>query len=1365
MVSLKSWLSQRFEPSGPAKATYHLNVTVKRVDRWFNLVSFTAWRNALPPPSGHAEPGGCVSHSAVSNNSVSNNSASNNSVSGHNRPDRWGQAAASGSNSPAPSAPVPPVPPTPPGASPGTEWADVLTSMEDLVLIRDRKGRCIQILTPQAEHLLYRPPAEMLGKTVYETFPLDIADRFWGLIQQVLQTQQTRRAEFCLPIRGKDTWMEAQISAMSPEAVLWVVRDVSDRKRLETAHQHTAQQLHQQAEQERLVNAITQRIRQSLNLDDTLTTTVAEVRQLLQVDRVLIYQLHADFSGTVVVESVDSAWPSALHQPITDPCFAEQYVQQFQQGLFTAKSDMRAPHVPACYADLLAPLAVRANLVVPILQGDRLWGLLMAHHCASPREWQPWETKLMRQLATQAGIAIQQSELYRQTQLSAQRQRALNQVFQAIRQSLDLDTIFTLATQEIGLLMRMEWVNIVQYQAERQVWVPLAEYHPDPSLPSKLGLEIPDADNLIAQRLHRLEVVQIDDSRTLKDPVNQAIASTYGGAWLLVPIPALNPGASPQVWGSLSLLSHQTAKPWQADEIELAREIANQLAIAIQQANLYRQAQLELAERQRAEAALQQLNQDLEQRVQRRTQALERSKAILRQREQDFRSLVENSPDEILRLDRQFRFIYINPKAATTMGRSAAEVLGKTSLELGFPPDLVQQWETAMAQARQTYQEQSLEYSVPLPTGLRQYQSRVVPELTPDGTVESILVVIRDITTLKQTETALRLSEERLRLALDAAEMGAWTSNLETGEQIWSERTQAIFGFVPGEFNGTREQFLERIHPEDRDRVYQEVTQADQTGRYRVDYRIQLPDQTERWISARGRVLNQGMGTPLCINGVDLDISDRKCQEAERQRAEAALQQSEEMFRAVFAHAPIAISLGSVETYGFIRVNAAHIQLFGYSMAELAHMTYLDITHPDDIAANVSQTQRLREGNISTFQMEKRFIHQSGSLIWANMTVSLIRDAAGNPLYDVAMIEDITARKQAEAALRQSEEQFRRVFEDAPLAIGLLELNQYRVFRSNAAMHEVFGRSASELSTLTLADITHPADLEDDLSHVQELIAGTRSRFQMEKRMFRKNGQMVYVMLTATLLRSALGEPLYCIGMIEDITERKQAERQLRASLQEKEVLLKEIHHRVKNNLQIISSLLRMQSRQVQDSQTGLLLQESQNRVQSMALIHEQLYQSPDLAQIDFAEYVRQLVTNLFRSYGVSRQTIALDIATHGLHLTLNTAIPCGLIVNELVSNSLKYAFPSRGTGDTPTANISIWLQEVDAGLQGGPRRRTLMVRDNGIGIAPDIDWQTGASLGLRIVRNLVTQLQGDIHLNTVRGTCFYITFPAVETG
>lgn len=219
-----------------------------------------------------------------------------------------------------------------------------------------------------------------------------------------------------------------------------------------------------------------------------------------------------------------------------------------------------------------------------------------------------------------------------------------------------------------------------------------------------------------------------------------------------------------------------------------------------------------------------------------------------------------------------------------------------------------------------------------------------------------------------------------------------------------------------------------------------------------------------------------------------------------------------------------------------------------------------------------------------------------------------------------------------------------------------------------------------------------------------------------------------------------------------EITERKCVEEKLNLSLKEKEVLLKEIHHRVKNNMQIISSLLRLQSWHVKNKKMQEMYKASQNRIRSMALIHEKLYQSEDLARIDFSDYVRSLTRNLFSVYRVGMEDIDIKLDLDELHLDVNTAIPLGLIVNELVSNSLKHAFPEERAG-RKEGKICLSLSS------NGKGEVRLIVSDNGVGLPKDFDFRQTESLGLQLVNDLVEQLDGSLQVQRKRGTAFKITF------
>ena len=212
--------------------------------------------------------------------------------------------------------------------------------------------------------------------------------------------------------------------------------------------------------------------------------------------------------------------------------------------------------------------------------------------------------------------------------------------------------------------------------------------------------------------------------------------------------------------------------------------------------------------------------------------------------------------------------------------------------------------------------------------------------------------------------------------------------------------------------------------------------------------------------------------------------------------------------------------------------------------------------------------------------------------------------------------------------------------------------------------------------------------------------------------------------------------------------QRKQAEDQITASLKEKEVLLKEIHHRVKNNLQVISSLLYLQSKIIKDPETLKMFKDSQNRIQSIVMIHEKLYKSKDFARINFAEYLKNLAKQLLHSYNVNLNAIKLDVKVEDISLGIDTAIPCGMIINELISNSLQHAFP---TGKTGEIHVELYSKTS--------KKIILIVSDNGIGFPKNLDFKNTKSLGLQLVCSLVEQLNGNIKLNKRNGTQFRIIF------
>jgi PAS domain S-box-containing protein len=341
-------------------------------------------------------------------------------------------------------------------------------------------------------------------------------------------------------------------------------------------------------------------------------------------------------------------------------------------------------------------------------------------------------------------------------------------------------------------------------------------------------------------------------------------------------------------------------------------------------------------------------------------------------------------------------------------------------------------------------------------------------------------------------------------------------------------------------------------------------------------------------------------------------------------------------------------------------------------------------------------------------------------------------------------------RKQTESALTQSEEKYKTI-------AGNIEVGIYRTssgsdgsfIEANPAMVKMFGYKDKEEFLKVDASNLY-CDPEDRISFQKKML---REKLVKDEEVLlkKKDGTPFLGSVCAVTVRDEKGKITYFDGIVEDITERKKAEEKLKTSLIEKEVLLREIHHRVKNNLQIISSLLNLQSRYVEDEPALDMFRESRNRVRSMALVHEKLYRSDDLSDVDFSAYVQSLSRHLFMSYKLDAKEIDLDLDVKDVFLDINTSVPCGLIINELVSNSIKHAFLGKDKG-----KIKVVMRPENDG------RYLLMISDDGMGLPKDMDVTKTESLGLQLVSMLVEQLQGTLSLENKNGTSYEIVFEKI---
>jgi len=338
--------------------------------------------------------------------------------------------------------------------------------------------------------------------------------------------------------------------------------------------------------------------------------------------------------------------------------------------------------------------------------------------------------------------------------------------------------------------------------------------------------------------------------------------------------------------------------------------------------------------------------------------------------------------------------------------------------------------------------------------------------------------------------------------------------------------------------------------------------------------------------------------------------------------------------------------------------------------------------------------------------------------------------------------KEIESRKLAENAALENEIYYRAIFENTGTSMLMIDQDM-TISRVNSQVEILTGYSKEEIEgKKKWTDFAIKEEIERIKRYYELKNEPDKRPMVYETRGKDKNGEIKDLLVTVVTVPGTKKQ----LVSLMDITERKTYENQIKSSLKEKNILLKEIHHRVKNNMQIISSLLSLQTRFVNDEEALDILKESQNRVRSMAIIHEKLYQSKDLSRINFRDYIESLVSNLFHSYKANNKDIKPLYDVEDLSLNIDTAVPCGLIISELVSNSLKYAFPNNNNGE-----ILISLKFKDNKYQ-------LMISDNGVGM-PEVNVDELDSLGLLLVFNLTEQLDGEITINREHGTEFIIQF------
>ena len=501
------------------------------------------------------------------------------------------------------------------------------------------------------------------------------------------------------------------------------------------------------------------------------------------------------------------------------------------------------------------------------------------------------------------------------------------------------------------------------------------------------------------------------------------------------------------------------------------------------------------------------------------------------------------------------------------------------------------------------------------------------------------------------------------------------------------------------------------------------------------------PDGSTAWLRTSKVPLRDKDSRVIGVLGMYEDFTERKL-------AKEALLVSEERSRqsvrvsnlGIFDHDHLA------ET---IYWSPRQREIFGWGPDETVTLqAFIDCIHPEDRDRTASEVRRAHDpaGN-GVFGVRNRIIHRDGSIRWVttqSQTFFSGEGSARRPVRTIGAVSDITELKRAEEYLRRSENKYRTLIENLPQKIFYKDRNSVYI-SCNKSCADDLRIKPDEISGRTDYDF-FPKGLAGKYREDDKRLMDLGKAEDIEEE-YIQHGRERWIYTVKTPITDDSGNVTGILGISWDITERKKAEQQIKQSLREKETFLREIHHRVKNNMAVVSSLLSLQANKIEDATVRSLFEESLQRVKAMALVHEKLYQTKDLSSINFEDYITSIVLEIIGLYRIDTDAITTEMNIKDIELDLESAVPCGLIINELLANAFKHAFPDNRSGV-----LSINFTKTDDTY-------TLAIKDNGVGLPAGFDYMRTNTLGLQIVEVLTKQLRGSFQIKSDLGTEAAIIF------
>ncbi len=512
--------------------------------------------------------------------------------------------------------------------------------------------------------------------------------------------------------------------------------------------------------------------------------------------------------------------------------------------------------------------------------------------------------------------------------------------------------------------------------------------------------------------------------------------------------------------------------------------------------------------------------------------------AALQASEERYRQIVETQTEFVMRSLPDTTITFANASFCQTMGAAPDHVTGMTWEKFVPPEDLaiLRQKILALSPAEPTFENTNSDYRPNGQIGWTLWINLGI--FNEQGELLEIQSVGRDITQLHETEKQLRAVSERLNLALESAQIGTWEWDIATNQLLWDDRMCALYGFSREDFNGHYQDWKQRIHPDDWDNLYQAEQQALRGERNcNIEFRLILPNGSIRYISSSALVQRDQRGNPVRSIGLNIDISDRKL-------AEVALRNSEARFRSYFELSLIGMAITS-PAKGWVEVNDHLCEIFGYSRTELTQLTWTEITYPADLGVDLAHFNQVMAGETDGYTLDKRFIRKDGTIIYTSISVRCLRRNDGVVDYFVALVQDITARKQAEDRLRESEASLLEAQRVAHIGNWSFDLSNQAINWSEE-LYQMFGLDPSQPPPRYEEYLTkiHPADRPTLIQCVETAIAAGIP-YTIDYQTILPDGSIRYHEGRGEAVRNQQGQVVKLVGTALDITERKQVELEL----------------------------------------------------------------------------------------------------------------------------------------------------------------------------------------------------------------------------